>query len=210
MKKSNGKRILVALSGGVDSSVAAVLASKAIGSKLVAVFVDTGFMRQDEPEFIKKTFSSWDMKLIMIDARKRFYAALKGVVDPERKRKIIGELFIRVFDEVAVIEKAQILIQGTIYPDRIESGGSKDSSVIKSHHNVGGLPKDMKLKLCEPLRDLYKDEVRVVAKTLGLSDELAMRHPFPGPGLAIRIIGECTSENVEIVKQANHIVLDEL
>ena len=211
IKEQVGKRrAIIGLSGGVDSSVAAVLASKAIGSRLTAVFVDTGFMRLDEPEFIKKAFSSWDMKLEMIDARERFYGALKGVVDPERKRKIIGELFIKVFDEVAVKEKAGILMQGTIYPDRIESGGSKNASVIKSHHNVGGLPKDMKLELCEPLADLYKDEVRAVAKKVGLSSELALRHPFPGPGLAIRIIGECTEESVEVVKQANHIVLDEL
>ena len=205
-----GRRAIIGLSGGVDSSVAAVLMTRAIGKKLTAVFVDTGFMRLGEPEFIWDTFSHWDMKLKMVDARKKFYDALSGVVEPEEKRKIIGGLFIKVFNEVASAEKADVLVQGTIYPDRIESGGSKNSSVIKSHHNVGGLPKGMKLELCEPLRDLYKDEVRIVAKKLGLPDGLVLRHPFPGPGLAIRILGECTREDVRIVQRANYIVLDEL
>ncbi|MFH1432428.1 MAG: glutamine-hydrolyzing GMP synthase [archaeon] len=209
-KQVGNRRAIIGLSGGVDSSVAAVLMSKAIGKNLMAVFVDTGFMRLGEPEFIKETFGKWDMKLRMIDAKKRFYAELKGVTDPEQKRKIIGRLFIETFDRAAIDEKAEILVQGTIYPDRIESGTSKNASVIKSHHNVGGLPKEMKLELCEPLRDLYKDEVRAVAKKLNLPEELALRHPFPGPGLAIRIIGECTEKNVKIVQAANHIVLDEL
>lgn len=204
------RRAIIGLSGGVDSSVAAVLASKAIGRKLTAVFVDTGLMRLNEPDFIRNTFSSWSMKLEMVDAKKKFHAALKGVTDPEEKRKIIGRQFIEVFDEAAGSEKADVLLQGTIYPDRIESGSSKNASVIKSHHNVGGLPEGMKLELCEPLRDLYKDEVRTVAKKLGLPHELVMRHPFPGPGLAIRILGECTEENVKIVQMANHIVIDEL
>ncbi len=211
IKKQIGNRhAIIGLSGGVDSSVAAILMSRAIGKNLTAVFVDTGFMRLGEPEFIRDTFTHWDMKLKMVDARKKFYDALAGIADPEEKRKIIGELFIRVFNEVALDKKAEILVQGTIYPDRIESGTSKNASVIKSHHNVGGLPKNMKLELCEPLDDLYKDEVRAVAKKLGLPDELALRHPFPGPGLAIRILGECTRENVKIVQKANYIVLDEL
>lgn len=209
-KQVGDRRAIIGLSGGVDSSVAAVLMSRAIGNRLTAVFVDTGFMRLGEPEFIKKTFSSWDMKLKMIDSKNRFYDALNGVFDPEEKRKIIGDLFIRVFDEVALAEKAEVLVQGTIYPDRIESGTSKNSSVIKSHHNVGGLPEDMSLELCEPLKDLYKDEVRVVGEKLKLSKELVGRHPFPGPGLAIRILGECSEENVKVVQKANHIVLDEL
>jgi GMP synthase (glutamine-hydrolysing) len=204
------RRAVIGLSGGVDSSAAAVLMSRAIGNSLTAVYVDTGFMRLGETDAIRKTFSAWDMKLIIADAKDRFFEAMKDVTDPEQKRKIIGKLFIDVFNEAAKNEKAEVLVQGTIYPDRIESGTSKNASVIKSHHNVGGLPKDMKLELCEPLRDLYKDEVRAVARKLGLPEFIVQRHPFPGPGLAIRIIGECSKENVEIVQKANHIVLDEL
>lgn len=205
-----GRRAVIGLSGGVDSSAAAVLMSRSIGKNLTAVYVDTGFMRLGETDAIRKTFSAWDLKLVIADAKDRFFDAMKGVIDPEQKRKIIGKLFIDVFNEAAKNEKAEVLVQGTIYPDRIESGTSKNASVIKSHHNVGGLPKDMKLELCEPFRDLYKDEVRDVARKLGLPEYIVQRHPFPGPGLAIRILGECTRENVEIVQKANHIVLDEL
>ncbi len=204
------KKAVIALSGGVDSSTAAVLTAKAIGENLVAVFVDTGLMRKNEPEYIKETFSrKFDMNFRFVDAKERFLNALKGIEDPEKKRKIIGETFIRIFEEVAKEIDADFLVQGTIYPDRIESG-TQYTFTIKSHHNVGGLPDVLGLEIVEPLEDLYKDEVREVAKKLGLPDEIAYRHPFPGPGLAIRVIGEATPEAVRIVREADAIVKDEI
>lgn len=200
------KTAIIALSGGVDSSVAAVLAHKAVGRQLVAVFVDHGFMRKGEKEQVIKTFrDELGMNLVVIDARDRFFRALKGVRDPEEKRKIIGEEFIRVFEEEAEKVRAEYLVQGTIAPDWIESMGG-----IKSHHNVAGLPSGMVLVLVEPLRDLYKDEVRKVARSLGLPPSISERMPFPGPGLAVRVLGELTPEKVEIVREANAIVEEEI
>ncbi len=202
-KVGNGKAI-IALSGGVDSSVCATLAYKAIGDRLIPVFVDTGLMRLGEPERIKETFSH--MNLVFVDARDEFLSALKGVTDPEEKRKVVGELFVRVFERVAEEHRAEYLIQGTIYPDVIESMGG-----IKSHHNVGGFPIRYKFKdVIEPIRELYKDEVREVARYLGLPPEISERMPFPGPGLAVRICGEVTPEKVEVVRKANAIVEEEL
>ena len=202
-KVGDGKAI-IALSGGVDSSVCAVLAHKAIGDRLIPVFVDTGLMREGEPERIKEIFGH--MGLVFVDAKEEFFKALKGVIDPEEKRKVIGELFVRIFERVAEEHKADYLIQGTIYPDIIESMGG-----IKSHHNVGGFPTKYKFKgVIEPLRELYKDEVREVARYLGLPKEICERMPFPGPGLAVRIVGEVTPEKVEIVRKANKIVEEEL
>jgi GMP synthase (glutamine-hydrolysing) len=203
-------KAVIGLSGGVDSSVAAMLVSKAIGGNLVAVYVDTGFMRKGETDFIKKTFAESGVNLKVADAGKQFFAALKGITDPEQKRKMIGKIFVDVFYSYAKKAKADYLIQGTIYSDRIESGLTQHSSNIKSHHNVGGLPKDLKLKLYEPLRDLYKDEVRKIAKEMGLPEEITARQVFPGPGLAIRIIGEITPEKIEIVRQAQQIIEEEL
>ncbi|MBU6389605.1 glutamine-hydrolyzing GMP synthase [Patescibacteria group bacterium] len=205
-----GKKAIIGLSGGIDSSVAALLVNRVLGKKLVAVYVDTGLMRYRETELLKETFAPYHLNLRVIDASARFFAGLKGVTDPEEKRKIIGRLFIEVFDEVAAIEKADVLIQGTIYSDRIESGATKHSSTIKSHHNVGGLPKDMKLTVYEPLRELYKDEVRRVAAELGMPKSITGRQVFPGPGNAIRIIGEVTPEKAEIVRQATHIIEETL
>ncbi len=202
-KVGNGKAI-IALSGGVDSSVCATLAYKAIGDRLIPVFVDTGLMRLGEPERVKETFSH--MNLVFVDARDEFLSALKGVTDPEEKRKVVGELFVRVFERVAEEHRAEYLIQGTIYPDVIESMGG-----IKSHHNVGGFPIRYKFKdIIEPIRELYKDEVREVARYLGLPPEISERMPFPGPGLAVRICGEVTPEKVEVVRKANAIVEEEL
>jgi len=205
----------VALSGGVDSSTATALAAKAIGRRLTAVFIDHGFMREGESEQIKKTFEEYRRRyrinFIAIDAKDRFMERLKGVVDPEMKRRIIGEEFIRVFEEVAKKVGAEYLIQGTIYPDRIESGVRKGSDRIKTHHNVGGLPEKMDFKgIVEPLRDLYKDEVRKVAEALGLPRKIVWRQPFPGPGLAVRVIGEVTREKLEVVRKADKIVVEEL
>lgn len=199
------------LSGGVDSSVAAAIVHRAIGDQLVCVFVDHGLMREGEGEQVEETFRNvFNMNLIHVKAQDRFLEALQGVSDPEKKRKIIGELFIRVFEEVAgEIEGADHLVQGTLYPDVIESG-TRDAARIKSHHNVGGLPDDMNFKLIEPLRDLFKDEVRAVGKELGLPAEIVWRQPFPGPGLAVRIIGDVTRERLEILRAADAIVLDEI
>jgi GMP synthase (glutamine-hydrolysing) len=205
-KKVDGKAI-IACSGGVDSTVAAVIATKAIGKRLVAVFVDTGFMRKDEPEQTKVLFEKLGLNFRFINARNEFYEALKGVSEPEKKRKIIGEKFIRIFENVAREEKAKYLIQGTIAPDWIESGGGLRDT-IKSHHNVGGLPKEIGLEIVEPLRDVYKDEVRKLARFLGI--ETSEKQPFPGPGLAIRIVGEVTPERIEIVREANAIVEEEI
>ncbi len=200
------RNAIIALSGGVDSSTAAVLAHRAIGDRLHAVFVNTGFMRKNEPEFVVKTFrDEFGLNLHYIDASERFFEALKGVTDPEEKRKIIGRVFIEVFEEVAKEINADFLIQGTIAPDWIESKGK-----IKSHHNVGGLPERLNLKLIEPLRGLYKDEVRELARELGLPEKIYNRMPFPGPGLAVRVLGEVTPGKVEIVREANAIVEEEI
>jgi len=201
----DGKAI-IALSGGVDSSTAAILAHKAIGDRLHAVFVNTGFMRKNEPEFVVKTFhDEFGLNLHYVDASERFFEALRGITDPEEKRKVIGRVFIEVFEEVAKEINADFLIQGTIAPDWIESKGK-----IKSHHNVGGLPERLNLKLIEPLRDLYKDEVRELAKELGMPEKIYNRMPFPGPGLAVRVLGEVTPEKVAIVGEANAIVEEEI
>jgi GMP synthase (glutamine-hydrolysing) len=203
--------VICGLSGGVDSSVAAALVHKAIGDQLVCVFVDHGLMRKGEAEQVEETFRrTFSMNLIHVKAEDRFLDALEGVTDPERKRKIIGETFIRVFEEVAAdVSDATYLVQGTLYPDVIESG-TKDAAKIKSHHNVGGLPDDMTLSLIEPLRDLFKDEVRAVGEELGLPEEIVWRQPFPGPGLAVRIIGDITRERLDILREADAIVLDEI
>jgi len=204
-------KAIIALSGGIDSSVATAVAAKALGDRLTAVFVDHGFMRENEPEFVKNVFQGFKINLVMVNARERFLKRLKGVVDPEMKRKIIGEEFIRVFEEEAEKAGAEYLIQGTIYPDRIESGFRKFSDKIKTHHNVAGLPTRIKFKkIIEPLRDLYKDEVRKVAALLGLPKEIVYRQPFPGPGLAVRVIGEITEEKVEIARKADKIVREEI
>jgi GMP synthase (glutamine-hydrolysing) len=210
-RQAGGDRCIMGLSGGVDSSTAAVLASRAIGKRLTAVFVDHGFMREGEPEFIARTFQRFPMKLVCVNARERFLKKITAVTDPEMKRRLIGEEFIRVFEEEAVKEGADHLIQGTIYPDRIESGFRKHSDKIKSHHNVAGIPADVKFKsIIEPLRDLYKDEVRKVAEELGLPPRLVWRQPFPGPGLSVRIMGEVTAEKIEIERKADRIVTDEI
>ena len=206
----DGKAV-IALSGGIDSSVTTALAAKALGKKLTAVFVDHGFMREKEPEFVENAFEKLDINFLSVEARKEFLKKLRGVTDPERKRKIIGKEFIRVFEEVARKVGAEHFIQGTIYPDRIESGVRKFSEKIKTHHNVAGLPTKVSFKaIIEPLRDLYKDEVRKVAETLGLPREIVSRQPFPGPGLAARVIGEVTEEKVNIVKKADKIVTEEI
>ncbi len=206
-----GKRAIIGLSGGVDSTTATILASKALGSHLTAVFVDHGFMRADEPEYVAKTFTQFGVNVVVVDAHERFFTRLKGVVDPEAKRRIIGEEFIRVFEEVATTTGAEYLIQGTIYPDRIESGARKGSEKIKSHHNVGGLPLNIQFTgVIEPLRDLYKDEVREIARSLGVPDTLVRRQPYPGPGFAVRILGEVTPERVALLRKADQIVVDEL
>ncbi len=204
-------KAIIGLSGGIDSSVATAIAAEALGDKLTAIFVDHGFMRQGEPEQIRDTFKDFNINFVMVDASKRFMEKLRGVAEPERKRKIIGEEFIRVFEEEARKSGAEYLLQGTIYPDRIESGFRKGSDVIKSHHNVAGLPSRMDFKkIVEPLRDLYKDEVRKVAVMLDLPKELVNRQPFPGPGLAVRIIGELNEEKVMITKKADLIVREEI
>lgn len=205
-EKVDGKAI-IACSGGVDSMVAAVLASRAIGERLLAVYVDTGMMRKGETDEVRGMLEDMKVNFRIVDASKEYFEALAGVTEPEQKRKIIGEKFIRVFEREAKDFGAKYLVQGTIAPDWIESGdGVRDT--IKSHHNVGGLPKDMGMELCEPLRDLYKDEVREVARTLGIKS--SERQPFPGPGLAVRCLGEITPENIEIVREACFIVEDEI
>ena len=205
-REIDGKAI-IAVSGGVDSSVAAAITSSAIGDRLFAVFVDTGYMRKNEAEDVENIFSDYKMNFRVVDARDDFYEALKGVTDPERKRKIIGAKFIEVFRDIAEEVGAEYLVQGTIAPDWIESGGELRDT-IKSHHNVGGLPKKLGIKLVEPLRDLYKDEVRELARFLHLN--ISERQPFPGPGLAIRIIGEASPERADLVREANYIVEDEI
>tara|TARA_B100000700_G_C15044296_1_gene857050 strand:- start:1111 stop:2637 length:1527 start_codon:yes stop_codon:yes gene_type:complete len=204
-------RAICGLSGGVDSAVAAALVHKAIGSQLTCVFVDTGLMRKDEGEQVVETFKrSQGIELIHVRAADEFFTKLEGVTEPEEKRKAIGELFIRLFEKASGgITEAKFLVQGTLYPDIIESG-SEHAATIKSHHNVGGLPDDMEFELVEPLRSLFKDEVRAVGKELGLPDEIIHRQPFPGPGLGVRIIGEVTPDKVATLQEADFIVRDEL
>ena len=202
---------IIGLSGGIDSSVATAIAARAINARLTAVFVDHGFMREDEPEEVRNAFKNFKINFVTANAQERFMKKLEGVTDPEKKRKIIGEEFVRVFEEIAEKSGAEYLIQGTIYPDRIESGFRRNSDKIKTHHNVAGLPSKIKFKkILEPLRDLYKDEVRKIARMLELSDAIVSRQPFPGPGLAVRIIGALTAEKVSIAKKADKIVREEI
>jgi GMP synthase (glutamine-hydrolysing) len=206
-------RVICGLSGGVDSAVAALLVYKAIGDQLTCVFVDHGFMRAGEAAQVVETFAGhFHVPLVQVAAEERFLARLAGVEEPEEKRKRIGEEFIRVFeDQARRLGDVRWLVQGTLYSDVIESGGTEGvAAKIKSHHNVGGLPADMKMKLVEPLRMLFKDEVRRVGEELGLPEAMVWRHPFPGPGLAIRIIGEVTHERLEILREADAILLEEI
>jgi len=207
-------QVLCALSGGVDSAVAATLVHRALGDRLVCVHVDHGLMRKNETELLRDAFDRLGVRVIVVDARDRFLARLAGVVDPEEKRRIIGNEFIRVFEEEAAkLGQIDFLTQGTLYPDVIESATSakeKAAAKIKTHHNVGGLPEDLKFQLIEPLRYLFKDEVRAVGTELGLPDSMVQRQPFPGPGLAIRIIGEVTAERLDTLREADWIVIDEI
>ncbi|HHY29187.1 MAG TPA: glutamine-hydrolyzing GMP synthase [Syntrophaceticus sp.] len=204
-------RVIGALSGGVDSTVAAALVYRAIGEQLTCIFVDHGLLRKGEREQVTQLLQEHlGMKTILVDARERFLAKLAGVVDPEKKRKIIGHEFIRVFEEEAAhLGEFEFLLQGTIYPDVIESG-TDTKGVVKSHHNVGGLPEDLKLRLLEPLRLLFKDQVRLVGEELGLPHEAVWRQPFPGPGLAVRVLGEVTEEKLVLAREADYILREEI
>jgi GMP synthase (glutamine-hydrolysing) len=208
VKKQVGTRTaVIAVSGGVDSTIAAAIVHTAIGSQLHAVYVDTGFMRKGESEDVEAMYKRMGLNLTVVHAGDEYFAALDGITEPERKRKVIGEKFIRIFERESKKTGAQVLVQGTIAPDWIESGGG-NRDTIKSHHNVGGLPKDMQLELCEPLYHLYKDEVRAVARFLRV--EVAERQPFPGPGLAVRVIGHLTRERVQIAREACAVVEHEI
>jgi len=200
---------IAGISGGVDSTTAALLVNKSIGKSLKCVFVDTGFMRENEIENNGNMLRELGLNVLVVEAKEKFYEKLKNVIEPEQKRKIIGELFIRIFEEIARKENAKYLVQGTIAPDWIESGGGLRDR-IKSHHNVAGLPENIEFEIVEPLRDLYKDEVRIVGKSLGLPSDVYERQPFPGPGLAVRIVGEATKENADIVREAVAIVEEEI
>jgi GMP synthase (glutamine-hydrolysing) len=205
------KKAVIALSGGVDSSVAAAIVGKALGNRIMAVHVDHGLMRLNESIQVKEAMTKMGVIVNVVNAEDRFLKRLKQIVDPEEKRKIIGEEFIRVFEEEARKFGAEYLVQGTIYPDRIESGITRHADTIKTHHNVGGLPLNMEFKgVVEPLKDLYKDEVRALGERMGLPKDLVWRQPFPGPGLAVRIVGDITEEKLEILRKADAIVCEEI
>jgi len=211
-KTVGSKQAVCGLSGGVDSSVAAVLVHKAIGKQLTCIFVNNGVLRKDEAEKVQDTFKDMGLNLKYVDASAEFLTKLKGVEDPEKKRKIIGNTFIDVFErEALAVGGADFLVQGTLYPDVIESVSFKGpSAIIKSHHNVGGLPEKMKLKLVEPLRELFKDEVRAIGREMKMADDIIDRQPFPGPGLAIRILGEVTEARTSLLREADAIVIEEI
>jgi GMP synthase (glutamine-hydrolysing) len=208
----NGGKILCALSGGVDSSVCAALVSRAAGKNLFCVFVDNGLLRKGEAQQVEMAFQKFDLNLVSVNAEKEFLAGLVGVSDPEEKRKIIGRVFIEIFQrEAARMGQVDYLVQGTLYPDLIESRSFKGpSATIKSHHNVGGLPENLSFKLIEPLKELFKDEVRRLGKELRLPEDLIARHPFPGPGLAVRVVGEITKERLDLLREADYIFIEQL